>query len=141
MLAESTANPLGNDIEFYSNLLKYCNGHILEATSGSGQMLNPLIVSALRNLFAYMNPPYYLLLTTYYLLYSHTTLLLILGRLSTSDLIPTRILLGNCRLILANPQLKCRMISPVRVTQHTSANCHQFSILITDDGLSQRCVF
>ena len=34
---------LGGDIEFYSHLLQHCNGRILEAMSGSGRMLIPLL--------------------------------------------------------------------------------------------------
>lgn len=39
---------LGGDIEFYSHLLQHCNGRILEAMSGSGRMLIPLLEAGLK---------------------------------------------------------------------------------------------
>lgn len=38
---------LGGDIEFYRNYLTNCNGRILEAMSGSGRMLIPLLEAGL----------------------------------------------------------------------------------------------
>ncbi|WP_154890019.1 class I SAM-dependent methyltransferase [Paenibacillus polysaccharolyticus] len=47
-ITKPIGHSLGGDIEFYSNLLQHCNGRILEAMSGSGRMLIPLLETGLK---------------------------------------------------------------------------------------------
>lgn len=47
-ITKPVGHSLGGDIEFYSNLLQHCNGRILEAMSGSGRMLIPLLETGLK---------------------------------------------------------------------------------------------
>jgi len=47
-ITKPIGHSLGGDIEFYSNLLQDCSGRILEAMSGSGRMLIPLLEAGLK---------------------------------------------------------------------------------------------
>lgn len=47
-ITKPVGHSLGGDIEFYGNLLQQCSGRILEAMSGSGRMLIPLLEAGLQ---------------------------------------------------------------------------------------------